>query len=1756
MRMKKIRLLFLTLVALMGGVVSSSGKTVYIQPNSWSDANAVISLWVWGGSNSGSWWTASNTFTEVESGVFKATLDEEITGMKITRGKVGNTWDSGDDAKWNETGNIDIVDGKLYKATGYDNGTMIYTVEDYTEPVAAGYTVDFNTAISTGSHDFSVASNWGHIVGTNNYDNYGPYYMSYGYSSTGGVDDTGALRVGAQNGYFSGSPQSGADFTDGNYDYLITPKVNGAITLQVKRYAVTGYSSYVKIFAVNEAGTTVGTEIATTLSGDINESDWVTLSLTLTEEQRLAIRAQAVLLDNFTAESANIQKMPAMTISSISRADGGSTTYFDMNADGTYNVQYKVKITNSGEVDLKAGTTENYSLSVSIDGTTYGSFDVPVDLAVGETSDEFLASIVVPDDAPTGWKNRYLVENLTGTKNTASLTWSNTIAYNPVPYFIKQGDEPNSKGATLTNVTALDFGMISEATTLNYEIFAHNAGNLEIKSITAPEGFAVAPAETLPYTIEAHSGMNVDVTASGTATASGVMVITYVGVDGNDATMEVTLRQTVIDASKWIATFDDNTWPANTIHQSSLSISNSTYSNIKYAVYSDYSYSNKFFTPLLTATAGEKFKFDARLGSSSGSVKVFVTKDRSTLGDAVLTLSSSQLNTSEFSAQELTIDEAGDYYIVFEIYKAYIDNLYGLEKKAVDHDIMVNAYKIGYYAEDKEIQSGDSQSFSLEILPVQAETADAYSVKLYANGEAVASAESVNLTAGTTKTFSFTYAPVVTTNTTFETYAQVEFTDGTIVKSPSLNLTVKCEPIFVFFNAGTAVYSYQPSNRSTAITFGKVNEVGLVQNFEIYNYGKANLTVKSITVPEGFSVNVSEATVAPAERQAVDITFSATEIGSYEGNLTIVYVDVDGADQTFTLPVSGTLLDPNKFYATFGTSSDASNYPAGSLAQANVSITTPTTNNGALVSSYSTKNLFITPKLVTTGENVQFDAKVRSSYYTGSVKVYSVTDNVAAAETTTDAEFEALAPTLLGEFTIGTDVSNFTTYSLEAPAGEYYLAFKIADVQVDEIYGMTIVPVAHDWMIASSNIPAEAMQNVASTATVNILNLGLADEAADSYTVTAFVNGEAAGTGTAVALPMSHKLSDAGTQLSVSYLSTKKGTFPVYLEVKAGAYSVTTDPVDVVFAEEVASGDVATGTSAGTDSTTPLNLYYKNSETIALYTQANLGLSGGEKINSITWKGYTTSSHTSTLKVYYQWTDATTIAAPSSTGNYDVTGMTAAIEPTSKTWTVGGSADNLQDQIVVNFTTPITYENGKSLLILVSSSASGYSSSSTAIQFEKSTTTGYAYQHQNDGTEGTFTGSWSAKNLPLIHIGVEVEDITLSGTVKTSAGAGIEGATITLKAENGVEYSGTTDAEGNYSINVIQAGLDFTATVEATDYLKRQFALNMNGASATNDVTMYKQFGIVGSLPGLSWDNDVVMTQSVDDPNIFTAELNNVSVTAGDFKYKLRADGAWKSDLAGEGYELPASGDYNWTISTSGTYNFKFTFDWTNHTLTFERPFTLSETADGIAALNWVDVTVEREFKAGWNAVVLPFGLDDPEFVAAFGANSEVAVYDGDTNDNGNVTVKFKKQDATYKWIEAGVPYLIWLEQPVSGLKFTKDISADLTTVEGTTFDFVGTYTTADANAGDYFIAGGKFVKATTNNTVKPFRAYLKLKAGQTAARSLTFVVGNEEVTAIEGLSVERDYTNDAIYNLNGQKLQQPTKRGLYIINGKKVMVK
>lgn len=60
--------------------------------------------------------------------------------------------------------------------------------------VVENYVCDFNTKIETSDHAFKVSSGWGHLVDSYyNEDEWETLYASYSYSSTSGVDGSGAF---------------------------------------------------------------------------------------------------------------------------------------------------------------------------------------------------------------------------------------------------------------------------------------------------------------------------------------------------------------------------------------------------------------------------------------------------------------------------------------------------------------------------------------------------------------------------------------------------------------------------------------------------------------------------------------------------------------------------------------------------------------------------------------------------------------------------------------------------------------------------------------------------------------------------------------------------------------------------------------------------------------------------------------------------------------------------------------------------------------------------------------------------------------------------------------------------------------------------------------------------------------------------------------------------------------------------------------------------------------------------------------------------------------------------------------------------------------------------------------------------------------------------------------------------------------------------------------------------------------------------
>ena len=107
----------------------------------------------------------------------------------------------------------------------------------------------------------------------------------------------------------------------------------------------------------------------------------------------------------------------------------------------------------------------------------------------------------------------------------------------------------------------------------------------------------------------------------------------------------------------------------------------------------------------------------------------------------------------------------------------------------------------------------------------------------------------------------------------------------------------------------------------------------------------------------------------------------------------------------------------------------------------------------------------------------------------------------------------------------------------------------------------------------------------------------------------------------------------------------------------------------------------------------------------------------------------------------------------------------------------------------------------------------------------------------------------------------------------------------------------------------------------------------------------------------------------------------------------------------------------------------------------------------------------------------------------------------------------------------------------------------------------IGTYYSIDAADDNYVLQGTNIsdagfykLAASSNHVINPFRAYLS--GAENDAARLSIVFEDNETTGISSLTPSPSPKGEgSYYNLNGQHVSQPTK-GLYIQNGKKIIMK
>ena len=485
----------------------------------------------------------------------------------------------------------------------------------------------------------------------------------------------------------------------------------------------------------------------------ITTAEWVTATINLTAATRIAIRAQWVYMDNFTATSTNMGDVTSLTILSVSAPEGvnNGIYYIDAKPDGTFNVKYNGLLKNTGNVDLKAGQTDNYTLQViRRDNSSLASpaYPIPIDLAVGESAEVSL-QVTMPASARSnnGWAYYDVQENASG--NTKEGYWTCVNLYQPVFVFQTADYTINNPNSASSLSAPIAFGMIQEETSQTFMIW--NTGNapLQVTSISVPDGFYVSSYG--PLTVEPLEKKFITVTLpiSTPGIYSGNIQVDYVGSNGNNVTYTLPVSGTVCDKSKELYTFDNGQgeaqFPPESVHPDGIYISSTTENEItNFFLLS--SKPVKFILPLVNAVQGEQFVFDAWMPSyyQNAQASVYISEDRQhwTL---LKTVGYSDLSTRP-NAFSVTFDETGSRYLAFELTQVAIDNIYGFTlAPAPAHDW----YLVGTDLPEEAIQNQPCTA-AVSIKNISSsitEPAGSYTATLYLDGEAVATANTPTLVA-------------------------------------------------------------------------------------------------------------------------------------------------------------------------------------------------------------------------------------------------------------------------------------------------------------------------------------------------------------------------------------------------------------------------------------------------------------------------------------------------------------------------------------------------------------------------------------------------------------------------------------------------------------------------------------------------------------------------------------------------------------------------------------------------------------------------------------------------------------------------------------------------------------------------------------------------------------------------------------------------------------------------------------------------
>ena len=1265
--------------------------------------------------------------------------------------------------------------------------------------------------LDVSEHDFAPTG-WNHIV-----DSYAGDYVSYTAYDEGGQDGGAYLGVGSQELGYGWDAQE-------VFDLLVTPPVSGDVSFYAKQSSSSGS---VEIYTVTKNGFQyeMGAAYEVELPA-LSTTEWTQIVVpSVPEGTMLGIRGQNVGIDSFSAASAEIELKKAMAITEIV---GEYEDYAYINADAEGNVTFKftVKVQNTGETVLNPGD-EGYAVDIinnSKDNAVVGTAQVPVALQPGETSEAFdvVAHISGITEPGENYWRFYLRENLTGVETYYG--WYYIYAY--LPMLEVAIDETYD---TVENGTTVDFGTSREPVEkLIYIMNSDGGAPLNVTAIDMPEGFTYTlnavtdnnetgePIAGVPFEIAAHGKamMTVTMTTDVVGTRSGNISISTEGAEP----FVMPVAGVVVDPSKLFVNFEDREFPEGTYNEPSEDgeilwtvASVGSYSEPNYAAdHSRVEPLTKFVLPKMKVEEGDVMSFRAAKKNTGVHLNVLYSADRKswTTAKAISEDAADEADrfsdegyTNNYEFKTFTVDNipAGEWYVAFEGGYVRVDDIMAYTMLEVpDYDLIVEGASFPSTAMVNYASTASATIVNIGKADVKEGELTA---KIYLNDEEAASASVPAIASGESATITIAFTPHQAGATTIRMAVE-----GVATADATAEMTVAEETTSNYVQVGEA---------STSTSGGP---------FKFYN--KRSIT--EIIYPK-------EAINIPAGTKILGLTFKGYYSGKNVQSNINVYIANEQGTAFKGYDVTGMTQYSGVFDMTNGGGSSSNpidvitvTFPEGIVYNGeNIRIVTTAESNGWQSVYFEVDNNYSSAaqqKASESGSLEDLEAGASWSalsympvaYFAVEKDATTISGTVTAKESGAaieGAEVKLTSGDVEYAGTTGADgryefavKQDALTYNMEV-AKEGYFTYRsngisfaegsaLKDVEMDEATGINIMSVS---------IPAEGEVNSTMTVKATIEN-GLEKEAG-SYTAVLYVDGVAAAEAEAVALE-AYKSYD----FEFVYTPHTEGEVSAYVEFKNEYNTATSEPQTIAIAAESANAEVRVGTPTEFSTAGPIRFYDQYTQTEIIYPKEMISLEAGAKILSISFKGYTESRTAD--PVVNVWIG--NVPEGSALQGDDVTELTQ-VTPEYGTMVTIEPAGSESEPIAI-FTAEIpdgfTYEGGD-IRIFTQSESDAW----TYTYFEiDNNVQGQAQQRYDySSIDNVASKSWTGIEMPVVYFGISPTK-NISGTVtfwKDKAPA--EGAKVTLRSGE-VEYYGTTEADGTYSIDVIKHSLVYDMIVSLEGY--------------------------------------------------------------------------------------------------------------------------------------------------------------------------------------------------------------------------------------------------------------------------------------------------------------------------------------------------